>query len=219
MLQKLVKTALQANRELTFEIGSNSDLVLENMITGNLTWTVESFAKHEKGFITFPTKFEQVDPLLALNHRGRVIARMSVNPQEIIKKVEFGTSPLQNRIAAINKLVEAGYPVGLLIAPVILVENWQILYRELLDILEAQLSPAVKKAMFIEIIFMTYSFVQRAINGEAFPNAVELYSKEQMTGRGRGKYCYSNQLRAEGEEFLRREIDARFGASKILYVV
>ncbi len=219
MMQKLVKTAAKSDRDLTFEIGSNSDLILENTITGNLPWTIENFAEHEKGFLTFPTKFEQVDPLLTLNHRGRVIVRMSVNPQEIISKVEFGTSPLESRITAINKLGEAGYRVGLLLAPIILLENWKPLYLELLDILADRLSPVVKAQMVMEVIFMTYSFVQRAINQEAFPNAVELYHREQMTGRGRGKYCYQAPLRAEGEDFLRKEIEARFGPSKILYVV
>jgi len=38
---------------------------------------------------------------------------------------------------------------------------------------------------------MTYSFVHRAINQEAFPKALELYNQSLMTGRGRGKYCYS----------------------------
>jgi spore photoproduct lyase len=32
----------------------------------------------------------------------------------------------------------------------------------------------VKNRLFIEIIFMTYSFVHRANNSEAFPNAPEL---------------------------------------------
>ncbi len=219
MMQKLVKTAAKADRDLTFEIGSNSDLILENTITGNLPWTIENFARHEKGFITFPTKFEQVDPLLTLNHKGRVIVRMSVNPQDIISRVEFGTSPLEKRIEAINKLGEAGYRVGLLIAPVILLENWKALYLELLDVLEQRLSEAVRDQMVIEVIFMTYSFVQRAINRDAFPNAVELYHREQMTGRGRGKYCYQTPLRAEAEGFLRKEIETRFGPSKILYVV
>ena len=42
-------------------------------------------------------------------HNGKIIIRMSVNPEEIINKVEFGTSRLKGRIVAINKLVEAGY--------------------------------------------------------------------------------------------------------------
>ena len=33
MLDKIIKTANKSDKELIFEIGSNSDLVLENMIT------------------------------------------------------------------------------------------------------------------------------------------------------------------------------------------
>lgn len=36
MLSKLMKTARNAEKDFVFEIGSNSDLVLENQITGNL---------------------------------------------------------------------------------------------------------------------------------------------------------------------------------------
>ena len=219
MLERLMRTAMKPGRELTFEIGSNSDLVLENTITGNLEWTIEKFAAQERGFLTFPTKFDRVGPLLSLNHRGRAILRMSVNPQEIISRVEFGTSPLKDRIRALNDVCDAGYRVGLLIAPVILLEDWKRLYTGLLDILEAELSPKVRREMFIEVIFMTYSFVHRAINTEAFPHAVPLYDAEKMTGRGRGKYCYRQSVRQEAECFLREEIEKRFGSDRILYIV
>ncbi|MDP4118897.1 MAG: spore photoproduct lyase [Bacillota bacterium] len=219
MLQKLMRTASKSEKDLTFEIGSNSDLVLENTITNNLVWTIEEFARLEKGFITFPTKFDMVNPLLDLNHRGRTIARMSVNPHEIITDIEKGTSNLTSRVNAINRLCEAGYKVGLLIAPVILVENWKQLYSGLLDRLADTLSDKVKKEMFIEVIFMTYSYIHRAINNEAFPNAVELYDKTIMTGRGMGKYTYNQKIRAEGESFLREEIGKHFSEDKILYIV
>lgn len=218
MMDKLIKTANNADEELTFEIGSNSDLVLENTITKNLEWTIERFGRNEYGFITFPTKFHMVESLLPLAHKGRTIVRMSVNPQQIIQKVEFGTSLLKDRINAINNLCEAGYRIGLLIAPVVLIENWRELYSELIQQLADELSDKVKKEMFIEIIFMTYSFVHRAINNEAFPKAVELYDKT-LTGRGRGKYWYKEELRAEGEQFLREQLSIHLGNVPIIYVV
>lgn len=219
MFSKLIKTANESDRELTFEIGSNSDLVLENTITQNLEWTIEGFGKNEKGYITFPTKFDSIDPLLNIEHKGRTIIRMSVNPQEIIKKVEFGTSALSDRINAINRLKEADYKIGILIAPVILMENWEALYKELFKILSDTLSQQVKAEAFFEVIFMTYSYVHRMINAEAFPNAVDLYDKDAMTGRGRGKYCYKPVVRSEGEEVLRAEIQKYFPENKIMYVV
>lgn len=219
MMERIIKTADNANKELCFEIGSNSDLVLENTITDNLLWTIEHFSKAKKGKLTFPTKFDMVEPLLKLNHGGKIIFRMSVNPTEVIRKVEFGTSPLNSRIKAINDMCEAGYPVGLLIAPIVLIDDWKKNYAQLIDTLSQELSTKVKKTGFIEIIFMTYSYVHNAINQEAFPNAHVLYDKSVMTGRGRGKYCYRDEIRGQAEEFLRAELAKKLPEMPILYIV
>lgn len=218
MLDRLIKQGNKSERPLTFEIGSNSDLVLENTITGNLLYTIPRFAAEGAGRLTFPSKFHMVEPLLGLNHRGKVIFRMSVNPQPLIRKIELGTSSLNQRIEAVNRMCEAGYPCGLLIAPVILEEGWKELYTELLKELEAGLTDKMKKQMFLEIILMTYSYVHRAINSEAFPGVSDLYNKELMTGRGRGRYCYRPGVRAEAEEFLRAEIKRILGNVNILYI-
>ena len=219
MLEKIIKTANKSEKELTFEIGSNSDLILENTITGNLPWTIENFKNVEKGYLTFPTKFDMVDDILQLDHNGKVVIRMSVNPETIINKVEFGTSRLKGRIEAINKLKEAGYKIGILIAPVIMVENWKEIYLELIQRLNQELSEKVKKDVFFEIIFMTYSFVHIKINEEAFPNAINLYNKEIMTGRGKGKYMYKIELRKDGEIFFREQMKKYFPTNKIEYIV
>ena len=89
MLDKIIKTAKKFENDLTFEIGSNSDLILENTITNNLVWTIKNFSSEPKGLLTFPTKFDMVDPILNLNHNEKIIVRMSVNPEEIIKKIEL----------------------------------------------------------------------------------------------------------------------------------
>ncbi|MCI6467499.1 MAG: spore photoproduct lyase [Faecalicatena sp.] len=218
MLDRLIKQGTKCGKELTYEIGSNSDLVLENTITENLLYTIPRFAQEGIGKLTFPTKFHMVDSLLDLPHQGKVIFRMSVNPQPIIEKIELGTSNLRQRIEAVNQMCEAGYPCGLLIAPVILIDGWKEMYTQLLEELEAGLSQKMKSQMFLEIILMTYSYVHRAINSEAFPQSVELYDKERMTGRGRGKYCYRNEARAEAEIYLRGEIKRILGNVEIVYI-
>lgn len=219
MLDKIIKVANKSDKNLTFEIGSNSDLILENTITNNLVWTIENFRKSPKGMLTFPTKFDMVDPILPLNHDGKIIVRMSVNPQDIIKQIEIGTSPLKNRVKAINKLKQVGYKVGILIAPVILVDNWRNLYEELIKYLDENLSIEVKKDVFFEIIFMTYSYVHRMINNDAFPNRINLYNQDIMTVRGRGKYMYKKEVKEEGEVFFRDKLKRYFPSNEILYIV
>ena len=126
---------------------------------------------------------------------------------------------LEKRLIALNRMCEAGYRVGMLIAPVVMVDNWMELYARLIDRLSDGLSQKAKGQLFIEIIFMTYSYVHCAINREAFPNAVELFDKSLMTGRGRGKYCYREDVRAMGEQFLREQLSQKLNGIPIVYVV
>lgn len=219
MLDKIKKVADESSKELTFEIGSNSDLILENTITGNLNWTIENFQNQTKGKLTLPTKFDMVDPILPLNHQGKVIIRMSVNPKEIIRTIEIGTSPLERRVEAINKLAEAGYPIGILIAPVILVEGWKEKYKELVMYLAENLTAKAKKSAFFEIIFMTYSYIHRKINEEVFPTLLNLYNPNIMTGRGKGKYTYNKEVRQEAELFLKDLMRKYFSQNEIKYIV
>jgi len=219
MMDRMLKLDAESPRKYTFEIGSNSDLVLENEITGNLPWTIGQFARYGRGALTFPTKFDMVEPLLGLDHRGKAIFRMSVNPEEIVRRIEIGTSPLSGRVKALNAMCAADYPVGMLIAPVILLPDWKKLYGGLIDFLSDALDSRVKEGGFIEIIFMTYSFVQDAINREAFPGGTRLMDKAIMTGRGKGKYCYQQGPRAEAEAFLRERIAQKLPGMQILYIV
>lgn len=220
MLDKLIKFSEKSDKDLTFEIGSNSDLILENKITNNLVWTIENFASSKKGFLTFPTKFDMVEPILNIKGIDRVIPRVSVNPSEIIKHVEYGTSSLDNRINAINKLKAAGYNVGILIAPIILVDGYEKMYEELLVTLSEKLSKEAKKDVFFEMIFMTYSYVHNMINKEAFLNTkYEIYNKDIMTGRGKGKYSYKMPIKENAKRYMLDLMKKYFPDNKIIYIV
>ena len=219
MMQKLKRAAAKSDRELVFEIGSNSDLVLENTLTGNLQWTIEQFANVPSGRLTLPTKFHMVDELLNLQHGGRTTVRMSLNPTEVINKVEFGTSKLEDRMAAMVKLYEAGYPVGILIAPLVLVDDWKQRYQRLFERMADTLPPALLRAAPFELIFMTYGYAHKEINPQAFPGAVELFDDEMMSPCGRGRYSYKKAVKEEAATLFRELLGRYFPDSDIAYIV
>jgi spore photoproduct lyase len=202
-----------------FEIGSNSDLVLENSVSGNLEWTIGQFSDVHHARLTLPTKFDMVDSLLSLDHGGNVTIRMSLNPQEIIRRVEFGTSGLLERIAALNKLYHAHYDVGILVAPIILIDGYEEYYESLFQTMAAELDPGLLSGVPIEIIFMTYGMVTRDINAQAFPNAVPLYDKDSMAFCGRGRYGYTQEVKQRVSEFLRERITRYLPEARIAYIV
>lgn len=126
---------------------------------------------------------------------------------------------MKKRVEAINKLKKAGYPVGILIAPVVLVDNWKEKYEELVKFLKENLSEEVKKNVFFEIIFMTYSYIHNAINHEAFPDAINLYNKDLMMVRGRGRYMYKKEIREDGSMFFEEIMRKYFPGNEIKYIV
>ena len=109
--------------------------------------------------------------------------------------------------------------MGILVAPIILVDNWQKLYDELLKMLQEKLIEKAKRQVFFELIFMTYSFVHNAINQEAFPNAINLYNKDIMTGRGKGKYMYKSTVKEEGKKYMEEIMHKYFPNNEIKYIV
>ena len=218
MLEKIIKTQEKSEDELVFEIGSNSDLILENTITHNLVWTIENFSKSTRGYLTFPTKFHMVDEILDIPGKEKIIIRVSLNPKSIINKVELGTSNLKERIGAIIKLKKAGYKVGILIAPIILVDDYKSLYEELFITIKESIPKELLQDIFFELIFMTYSFVHNAINTEAFPNAIKIYNKELFTSRGMGKYSYKNSVREEATIFFKELLKKHFPDNKLWYI-
>lgn len=100
-----------------------------------------------------------------------------------------------------------------------MVDNWKEEYENLIKYLNENLSLEVKKDVFFEVIFMTYSYIHRMINQDAFPNAINLYNPDIMTGRGRGKYMYKNYIREEGEIFFREKLKQYFPKNEIIYIV
>jgi spore photoproduct lyase len=202
-----------------FEIGSNSDLVLENSVSGNLEWTVREFADVKNARLTLPTKFDMIDSLLNIDHGRNVTIRMSLNPQEIIRRVEFRTSGLNERIEAINKLYRANYDVGILVAPIILVEGYEEMYERLFRTMAEKIIPEILENVLIEIIFMTYGTVTQKINNEAFPNAVQLYNENTMSYCGRSRYGYNQPEKKQVSEFLKESISRNMPGARIAYIV
>lgn len=223
-LERRVRRAQAENQrgheggEVVFEIGSNSDMLVDESLAGNLSWVIPRFGRLPYGKLTFATKFAAVGGLLDLDHGGRTRVRVSVNPDEIIHRIELGTARLGQRLEAANRLFDAGYEVGLNLAPVVLIQDWRTAYGGLLEELRDTLAPGFRHRLFFEVIFMTYGLATRDINRAAFPALTGFHRPDIMRPKGRGKTCYKDPLRAEAEGWLRGELEARFPQARIAYI-
>lgn len=219
IMKKIKKMVEKTGEPKVYELGSNSDMLLENTITGNLRWAIEEFGLMENATATFATKFDYVDDLLDAKHNGHTQMRISVNPQKIISNVEFGTSSLEKRIIAANKMYQAGYRIGINVAPIILIDGWEKLYEELFQTLQEQLDQELQKNLFVEVIFMTYALPNYFINTESMPNVIDLLEKNKMRPKGPGKYCYRNEWREPAQKYMEQLITKYLPNASISYIV
>ena len=56
------------------------------------------------------------------------------------------------------------------------------------------------------------------INQDAFPDSINLYDKELMTVRGRGKYTYKKEIKEDGSEFFEELLGRYFKNNEIKYI-
>ena len=106
-----------------YDIGENGDCSVDAMVSDNVRDLVDLFGRLPNAKASFATKLLSHD-LLDYDPRGGTRVRFSLMPQATSKLVDLRTTPIAERIAAVNDFVETGYEVHLNFSPVIVHENW-----------------------------------------------------------------------------------------------
>lgn len=94
---------------------------------------VPFFVEKKNAILELKTKTTQIENLLHLNHRRKVVVSWSLNPDEIIRTEEKNAPSLAERLKAARKVDDAGYRLGFHFDPMIDYPNWETGYREVVD--------------------------------------------------------------------------------------
>jgi spore photoproduct lyase family protein len=146
-----------------YDLGENGDLSVDAMLCDNVKDLVALFRSLSNAKASFATKFVNRD-LLSYDPQGRTRIRFSLMPEAAAKVVDVRTSPIPERIAAIDDFVAAGYEVHVNFSPVIVYDGWERDYRELFAQVDDRLSPAAKAQLRAEVIFLTHNADLHAVN-------------------------------------------------------
>jgi spore photoproduct lyase len=202
---------------VTFEASSSSDPLAVEHLTGSLQQMIDFFAKEEKGRLRVVSKFAFVDKLLDLHHNSHTKFRFSINSNYVIDSFEHLTASLKERIVAANKIQQAGYPLGFIVAPLMLYEGWQEGYKEMLLNLHKELSSPEDKELSFELIMHRFTTKSKNLIEARFPNTKLTLDKERYQHKGFGKYVYPADEAEELKTFMEDNIKELFPQAKIEY--
>ncbi|MBN9201987.1 MAG: spore photoproduct lyase family protein [Microbacterium sp. SCN 70-18] len=156
-----------------YDIGENSDCSVDAMLSENVRDLCDLFRMTPTAKASFATKFVNRD-LLDWDPAGRVRVRFSLMPHAVAKVTDIRTSPMSERIAAINDFVDAGYEVHVNFSPVILTPGWAEEWTALFEELDASLHARAKAQLACEVIFLTHNEQLHDVNLGWHPKAEEL---------------------------------------------
>ena len=208
----------------TFEASCYTDPLGIEAVTGSLSVTITHFGRHAWAGpvqLRATTKFDDVEPLLELDHGGRTRIRMSLNAAAVGDRFEGGTASMPQRISALRRLADAGYPVGLTVAPIMPVDGWREQYSALLESVRDELAGVSDLDLTVELI--THRFTRRSkdVLMEWYPRT-HLEMAEDLRRQKRGKfgavkYVYPAPVMSELKAVLSKEVDRVLPTARLLY--
>ncbi len=215
ILKQAEQYILERKPEITiFEGSATSDPVPVEPYSNLLKTAIEYFGASSHGRFRFVTKYTEIDSLLDANHQGHTEIRFTLNTDQVIKNYENRTPSMAKRIDASIKVIQAGYPMGYLIAPVFLYENWQEDYQMLLLHLRERLPEKLFHPLTFEIISHRYTSRAKEVINEVFPENELPMSEEDRSYKygqfGYGKYVYPKDKLSEVSAFFQKEIATIF---------
>ena len=220
----------EASRPTTFEVSCYTDVLGIEHLTGSLTECIRYYGSRENGQLRFVTKYDQVDSLIDLPHNGQTRARFSLNAESVARKLEGGTASVEARLQALRKLAfpreqgGGGYPVGVIIAPIMPIPNWREEYTSLLDRIYAALDyGTMSDKLDLNVEFISHRFTpsSKDMLMQWYPNTSldmdEAGRAQKRNKFGGTKYVYQPTDMQELKRFFHDEWAKRFPTAPILY--
>jgi spore photoproduct lyase len=213
------------NQPTSFEASCYTDPLSLEHLTGGLEKVIRFFGERENSYLRFVTKFDAIKPLLDIPHNRHTRFRISLNAEAVAKRLEGGTASVPARIKALRKLAQpkelagGNYPIGVVMAPIMPIPDWETHYSNLFDQLEQNLDFSCD--LTFELISHRFTPGSKDVLMEWYPNTsleMDETSRATKTNKfGGTKFVYTKEVMKQLKTFFEQQIATRFPKASILY--
>lgn len=177
---------------ILFNAGEHTDSLALDPVTALTTDLVPTIPELQNTLMELRTKTADVENLQGLQHGGRTIVAFTLSPQNVIDACEGENAiTVEERIEAMVRCQNWGYPIALKIDPVIPIDGWEEDYHELIEILSERLNPELIHHYSLGVLRIAGKL--RGLIQELYPESPLLqmdFSQKQL-----GKYTHVDELR------------------------
>jgi spore photoproduct lyase len=168
-----------------FRIGTGelADSLAMDSLTGLSIDLVNFFAARENLTLEFKTKTDEIENLLTLDPRGRVLVSWTLSPRRVFEACEHRTASPAQRIVAARRVLDAGYRVAFHLDPIVAYPEAEHDYLELVDELFSTIEPV--KISFVSMGGLRMTAGLRATARRRFPKDAMLLGEDVLADDGR----------------------------------
>ncbi len=216
------KSQDRAGEGTTFEASCYTDPLGIEHLTGALAESIRFFGAWDAPVqLRFTTKFAAVAGLVGIDHQRRTRVRFSVNAAAVARNFEGGTATLTQRLGALRRMAQAGYPVGLTVAPIMPVEDWEAQYTTLFANVAEALRGIAGVDLTTELITHRFTPGSKEVLQGWYPKTTLDLREEARTQKrtkfGSVKYVYPKDQMTEMRGFFEQTIHSLLPGARVLY--
>jgi spore photoproduct lyase len=214
-------SAARAAEGTTYECSCYTDPLAIEHLTGSLATCISHFGGWDAAVqLRFTTKFDAVEPLLALPHGGRTRIRFSLNAAGA-ERMEGGAPRMPARLAALRKVALAGYQVGLTIAPIMRLPDWATQYDRLLADVAVALDGVAGVDLTAELITHRFTPKSKAVLEGWYPGSPlemdEAARTRKLTKFGSTKWVFPREQMTELRSTIEGSLARHLPSARALY--
>lgn len=193
------------DRAIRIGTGEFADSLALEKYTGYAEKLIEFFRGLRFLKLELKTKVSDIDRILKLKPHKNVVLSWSVNTPGMAENYELGAPSIPERIEAAEKAARSGFSVGFHFDPIIVSDNWEKEYLDVVDSIFA--SEAISRSIaWISLGTLRYTAGLKQIAERRFPQMEAFYRGELLEKRD-GKIRYPSEQR-------RRIYDAMYNRIK-----
>lgn len=211
----------RADEGTTFECSCYTDPLAIEHLTGHLATCIRYFGAWDAPVqLRFTTKFDAVAPLLGLPHRRRTRVRFSVNATAA-ERHEGGAPRMQARLAALRAMAMAGYPVGLTVAPILRLPNWEAAYDALFAAVAQAVAGVERLDLTAELITHRFTPKSKQVLAGWYPGSSLEMDEAQRTRKttkfGSTKWVFPKEQMGAMRTTIEASLATHLPAARLLY--
>ena len=180
-LDRLVANA--HGRSFRVGTGELADSLAFDSLTAISRDLIEFFSSHENLTLELKTKTDEIENLLEVDPRGRVLVSWTLSPDALYRSSEHMTAPPSARIAAARTVLDVGYRVAFHFDPLIAYDDAERDYSQLIDELLDVVPP--KQISFVSMGGLRMTPRLRGIARRRFPADAMLCGEDVLAPDGR----------------------------------